>query len=347
MIYDSKVNHFKDSGDWYLEQQPLRVVIISDFEGISGVCTFRQVIEEFGKPFEKAKTLITEDVNAAIRGLKIAGATEIGVVDGHRWGNPPNIIDEKIETGATVLRKKRERDDFIKSCDAQILVGFHAMAGTNDGFLSHTSSSILGLALGLNGQYIGETAWCVWKGAYTGFPTIMVTGDTATVREAKSFFPEITGVTVKTALSRTTAECLPPKKTRRMIEDIAAHALKKLSQFKVPETPKPPIELDLVFASPEFTDPVAAISGYRRKGDRWLSYTVKNWPELDEAFSMALRLVLSHLVNLQENLIEVASEQRNRYVREFVCHVWESKFPPLPKLKTHREKQVQPKQRKL
>ena len=45
----------------------MRVIIISDFEGISGVRTFRQVIKEFGKPFEKARTLITEDVNAAIR----------------------------------------------------------------------------------------------------------------------------------------------------------------------------------------------------------------------------------------------------------------------------------------
>jgi len=325
----------------------LRVIIISDFEGISGVHTFRQVIKEFGKPFEKARTLITEDVNAAIRGLKAAGAIEIGVVDGHRWGNPPNIIDEKIEAGITVLREKRERDNFIKSCDAQVLVGFHAMAGTKDGFLSHTSSSILGLALGLNAQYVGETAWCVWKGAYTGFPTIMVTGDAAVVREAKSFFPEIKGVTVKTALSRTSAKCLPLEKTRRMIEDVATYALKNLSQFKVPETPEPPIEMDLVFASPSFADSVAIMPGYQRKGDRWLSYTAKNWPELNEAFSMALRLALSQLVNLQENRSGVGSKQGNRYVREFVYHAWESEFPPLPELKTCREKQIQPKQPKL
>ena len=321
----------------------MKVTIISDFEGISGVHTFRQVIKEFGKSFEKARTLITEDVNAAIRGLKAAGATEIGVVDGHRWGNPPNIIDEKIEAGATVLREKRERDNFIKSCDAQVLVGFHAMAGTKDGFLSHTSSSILGLALGLNGQYVGETAWCVWKGAYTGFPTIMVTGDAAVVREAQSFFPEIKGVTVKTALSRTSAKCLPPKKTRRMIEDVATYALKNLSRFKVPEIPELPIEMDLVFASPSFADSVATMPRYRRQGDQWLSYTAKNWPELNEAFSMALRLALSQLVNLQENLSRVESEQRNGYVREFVRHVWESEFPPLPKLKRHNEKSFQPK----
>jgi len=325
----------------------LRVIIISDFEGISGVHTFRQVIKEFGRPFEKARTLITEDVNAAIRGLKAAGATEIGVVDGHRWGNPPNIIDEKTEAGITVLREKSARDNFIKSCDAQVLVGFHAMAGTKDGFLSHTSSSILGLALGLNGQYVGETAWCVWKGAYMGFPTIMVTGDAAVVREAKSFFPEIKGVAVKTALSRTSAKCLPLEKTRRMIEDVATYALKNLSQFKVPETPEPPIEMDLVFASPSFANSVAIMPGYRRKGDRWLSYTAKNWPELNEAFSTALRLALSQLVNLQENRSGVGSKQGNRYVREFVCHAWESEFPPLPELKTCREKQVQPKQPKL
>ena len=325
----------------------MRVIIISDFEGISGVNTFRQVIKEFGKPFEKARDLIAEDVNAAIRGLKAAGATEIGVVDGHRWGNPPNIIDEKIEAGATVLREKRERANFMKSCVAQVLMGFHAMAGTKDGFLSHTSSSILGLALGLNGQYIGETAWCVWKGAYTGFPTIMVTGDAAVVREAKSFFPEIEGVTVKTALSRTSAKCLPPKKTRRMIEDVATHALKNLAQFKVPEIPALPIEMDLVFASPSFADSVATMPGCRRKGDRWLSYNAKNWPELNEAFSTALRLALSQLVNLQENLGGVGSEQGNRYVRKFVRQVWESEFPPLPKLKLYTEKQVQPKQPKL
>jgi len=321
----------------------LRVIIISDFEGISGVHTFRQVIKEFGKPFEKARTLITEDVNAAIRGLKAVGVTEIGVVDGHRWGNPPNIIDEKIEAGATVLREKRERDNFIKSCVAQVLVGFHAMAGTKDGFLSHTFSSTLGLALGLNGQYVGETAWCVWKGAYTGFPTIMVTGDATVVREAKSFFPEIKGVAVKTALSITSAKCLPQKKTRRMIEDVATHALKNLAQFKVPEIPETPIEMDLVFASPSFADSVATMPGYRRKGDRGLSYTAKNWAELNEAFSMALRLALSQLVNGQENLGGVGSDQGNRYVREFVRRVWESEFPPLPELKPYNEKSFQQK----
>lgn len=313
----------------------MKVIIISDFEGISGVYTFRQVVSEFGKPFEKARTLITEDVNAVIRGLKAAGATEIGVVDGHRWGNPPNIIDEKIETDATVLREKRERDDFIRSCAAQVLLGFHAMAGTKDGFLSHTSSSILGLALGLNGQYVGETAWCVWKGAYHGFPTIMVTGDAAVVREAKSFFPEIEGVVVKTALSRTSARCFPPKKTRSMIENVATYALKNLARFKIPKMPAPPIVMDLVFGSPRFANSVAAMPGYQKNGDRWISYTAENWPELNEAFSKALSLALSRLIDLQENLnrTEEVPEQRNRYIRDFVRRCWESEFPSLPELK--------------
>lgn len=319
----------------------MKVIIISDLEGISGVHTFRQVITEFGKPFEKARTLITEDVNAAIRGLKAAGATEIGVVDGHRWGSPPNIIDEKIEAGATVLREKRERNNFMKSCAAQLLVGFHAMGGMKDGFLSHTSSSLLGLALGLNGQYIGETAWCVWRGAYSEFPTIMVTGDDAVVREAKSFFPEIEGVTVKTALSRTSAKCLPAKKARRMIEDTATYALKNLGQFKTPKMPATPIEMDLIFASPRLTDPVATIPGYRRKGDRWLSYTAKNWSELNEAFSTALNLALSQLLTLQEDLGGTGPKQVDRYVRKFVRQVWESEVPSLPDLKPYTEKPFQ------
>ncbi len=64
----------------------LKVVIIDDMEGVSGIDDWHQILygcEEF-EEFGRAQ--VTEDVNAAIRGLRKAGATEIRVIDYHGSG---------------------------------------------------------------------------------------------------------------------------------------------------------------------------------------------------------------------------------------------------------------------
>ena len=71
---------------------PVRVHVISDLEGVSGIVKGGQT--SGGEPmFEEARRLYTEEINAAVRGAKTAGATEIVVMDCHgaggEWtGNP-------------------------------------------------------------------------------------------------------------------------------------------------------------------------------------------------------------------------------------------------------------------
>ena len=58
----------------------MRVHIISDMEGVSGIVKPEQT--SGGDPmFEERHKLYTEEINAAVRGAKAGGATEIVVIN--------------------------------------------------------------------------------------------------------------------------------------------------------------------------------------------------------------------------------------------------------------------------
>jgi D-amino peptidase len=66
----------------------MRIAMITDMEGISGITRWEQV--GAGRPmFEEGRRLYTEDVNAAIRGAYNGGATEVVVMDWHGAGGGP------------------------------------------------------------------------------------------------------------------------------------------------------------------------------------------------------------------------------------------------------------------
>jgi hypothetical protein len=61
------------------------VLIMSDMEGVSGIVTWSQVTGGH-LMYEEGRKLYTGEINAAVRGAKRAGATEIVAVDCHGAG---------------------------------------------------------------------------------------------------------------------------------------------------------------------------------------------------------------------------------------------------------------------
>ncbi len=265
----------------------LKILVLADLEGVSGVGDYHLLIPT-GRIYQKACENLTKDINAAVKGLKTAGATEIHIVDSHStvWPTrpgPQNIIKAEIDPGINktiggwdILELTRSSEDLLRSYDAQVIVGEHAMAGTPDGFVSHTHSD--NTALRINGQYVGEIEWQTWLLGYYDVPTIMVTGDAAAVREAQTFFPEIEGVTVKTARSRDKAECLPEDEAGELIEKAASKALKNLRKFKPQKLP-PPIKIDLIFTTPELARFGSYMPRAFQTDDRTVSYKARDYPE--------------------------------------------------------------------
>jgi D-amino peptidase len=119
--------------------------VISDMEGVAGIVKWQQTTGG-EKAYDEGRVLYTQEINAAVRGAKTAGATEIVVMDCHGAGGGydfnslvPDLLDPACEY--VVQQEWTEYTGFLESgCDAALFVGMHAMAGTADGVLSHTVS---------------------------------------------------------------------------------------------------------------------------------------------------------------------------------------------------------------
>ncbi|MDB5102307.1 MAG: Peptidase D-aminopeptidase [Cyanobacteria bacterium RYN_339] len=226
----------------------MRVIIMTDMEGVSGIVVWDQV--NGGSPmFEEGRKLYTEEINAAVRGARAAGATEIVVVDCHGAGGPwtfNSLVPELLDPGCDWVAHhpwSRYTDLLEKGCDACLLVGMHAMAGTPDGVMCHTVSSTSWRSLRFNDTFVGEVginaALC---GAF-GCPVLLVTGDEATCRESRALLGAgLTTVAVKQGLSRYSARMIPPVRARQMIEDGARIALSDLKAVK-PYVPAGPVTI--------------------------------------------------------------------------------------------------------
>jgi D-amino peptidase len=223
----------------------MRVLIMSDMEGVSGIVVWDQV--EGGKPmYEEGRKLYTEEINAAVRGARAAGATEIVVVDCHGAGGGwtfNSLIPELLDPGCDWVAHhawSRYTELLEQGCDACLLIGMHARSGTPDGVLCHTISTTTWRNLWFNDDLVGESGINAALCGHYGCPILLVTGDQATCRETTELLGTgLTTVAVKRGLSRYSARQIPPVRARQMIEGGARRALDNLSAVKpyVPATP--------------------------------------------------------------------------------------------------------------
>lgn len=285
-------------------RKSLKILIVNDIEGISGIDNVRQI--HYGsKEFEEGRIQVTEDVNAAIRGLRAGGATEIRVVDSHGSGGPnKNIIPEKLERDIVLFQEgpvyKRLKKAADKSIDAAVFVGFHAMADTKDGFLRHTIT--LEPRISINSKPVGETAIDAYALAEYGIPVIMVTGDQALVREASTFLPGIETAQVKTSLDCRTTNCIPLSEARRLILATAKRALSRVDESMPVQITKP-IEVGVSFPRKEQTDLCETIPRAKRKGEHTISYIAEDWDEAYSFVRTTIRLAGQYAIGaLEEKL---------------------------------------------
>jgi D-amino peptidase len=225
-------------------------------EGVAGIVKWQQVTGG-EKLYDEARILYTEEINAAVRGAKAAGATEIVVMDNHGAGGPysfnsllPELLDPACEY--VVQEEWTEYTAFLESgCDAALLVGMHALAGAADGVLSHTVSGQSWESLRFNGTLVGETGINAAVCGHWGVPVVLVTGDRAVCREGRELLGDgLTTVEVKEGLGRYSARMKTPKQSRELIEAGAKEALSDLSAVK-PYDPGRPCEIEVVFFSPD------------------------------------------------------------------------------------------------
>lgn len=173
----------------------MRIYIMTDLEGVAGVLNATDWCYPHSRYFERAKELLTQEVNAAIEGFFAAGVTEITVADGHGCGGiDPLLLDPRAEllrgtpTGYPLL--------LDRTYDAVAFVGQHARAGSEYAHLAHTQGWDV-LDLSVNGLSIGEFGQFGLCALELGVPVILCTGDLALCREATALVPGVEAVAVK------------------------------------------------------------------------------------------------------------------------------------------------------
>lgn len=209
-----------------------KIYIVTDLEGASGVYQFAQT-RDAGPRNEQAKEYLMGDIAAVVRGLRAGGATEIVVLDGH---GTQAFVPHLMERGAKYITGL-PRPCVLCGLDASfaglVQLGAHAMMGTPDGVLCHTQSSRSENRYWYNDVESGELAQVAVVAGHYGVPTIMVTGDEATCREAKKFFgPEVVTVAVKRGLARESAELYPFAETREALFAGAKQAMTLVGKAK-------------------------------------------------------------------------------------------------------------------
>ncbi len=244
----------------------MRVFIVSDMEGVAGITNWHQV--SGGDPmYEEGRVLYTEEINAAVRGARAGGATEIVVMDCHGAGggwNFNSLIPDRLDPGCEFVVQKEwtEYTEILeRGCDAALFVAMHAMAGTADGGMSHTVSGTDWRNLRFNGRLVGETGINAALCGTWGCPVLLVTGDEATCREGVELLGDrLTTVAVKQSLGRFSARHRTPATARAMIEAGAQTALAHLSAV-TPYDPGRPCAIEVELATPDQTEQ------YRHRGD--------------------------------------------------------------------------------
>jgi D-amino peptidase len=220
-------------------QRSLKVLLLYDMEGVSGATDFRHT--SFAHPIEygQGRKSLTADVNAAVAGLKAAGASDVVVVDGHGSGNAgqPDVLEDELAAPAKMHYRDSPfdiyMDSFDESIDAIVAIGMHAGAGNRQGFLSHTYT-FEDVEYKVNGIPFNESMILAMGAARLRIPLVAVTGDDQLEKELRRELPWVQYATVKHAVDRSKAEALPREEASRRIEIAARDGLSRLAAAEVP-----------------------------------------------------------------------------------------------------------------
>lgn len=263
----------------------MKVLIMTDIEGISGVDNWEQVHRHDWDGEQKARERLMADTNAAIEGAARAGADKIYVVDGHGSGN--SFIKELLDPRATQISVAEYIDIYNREkIDACLEIGVHAKPGTTGAFLEHVQSSKNWFAYRLNGIDYGEIAQSALYAGMHGVPFVCVSGDDATCREARAMFGEtLPCAEVKRGISWREAESIDFKEAEEKIKTAVEEGIRRRDEFK-PFTLPLPLTIEVTFVRADICE----------------DYLSK-YPNLERVDSRTLRRVSNEVITYKDVLL--------------------------------------------
>lgn len=245
-----------------MEETTMRIYIHTDLEGISGIDCIEMMARDHER-HQEARVNLMGDLNAAIDGAFAGGAEQVTVLDSHGGGGSfiLELLDPRAENDTKPNGKWWGLLD--ETYHGTFFIGAHAMAGTMNGFLDHTQSSLSWYNYSVNGRKMGELAQWAMVAGHFGVPMLMVSGDERACVEAHEFFRPIETAMVKRGIGRNQAELVDLAEARRRIREAARRAIALIGQAK-PWQPSKPLEILLEYTRSDYADEAAGREGVER-----------------------------------------------------------------------------------
>ena len=272
-----------------IAQQGKKVYISVDMEGISGINGDDQTAAGAAE-YGRARKLMAEDANAAIRGAFDGGATDVLVNDSH--GGQRNLLPEDLDPRARLISHSFKRHGMMEgldeSFDAVIFVGYHAKADSPRGVFAHTGSGVV-KDLRVNGKSVGEGGMNALLADWYGVPVVMVSGDDVAVAQQKETAPSVRTVAVKRAINGRAVELRPLVETRREIQAAARDGVS--ASKKVVPVRAPSYTVQMQFRNFNIPEVATAFSEVRLVSPDTVEFTRSSMPDAYRIIRVLYRFI--------------------------------------------------------
>jgi D-amino peptidase len=261
-------------------QQPLKVFISANMEGVAGAVTAEQ-LGPAGFEYQRFREFMTAEVLAAIEGAREAGATEIVVADGH--GNMQNLLIERFPADVRIVRGTGRPLGMMQGIDstfhAAVFIGYHSAATNLAGVRAHTFSSARYTSVRLNGRLMAESTFNAALAAHFGVPVVAISGDEAAVQELLDIVPRAAGAVVKNSIGFHSAITMTPEAAQRAIRDAVRTGLQRRGEIR-PWSMAGPYHLELGFKHYRAAEVLAYLPIVERISSHSIRYTAARLPDI-------------------------------------------------------------------
>lgn len=271
----------------------MKLFLSTDFEGVSGIVAWEQIIEGNAE-YEQGRRLLTDEVNAVISGALEAGVTEFVVNDSHHWMR--NLHPQDLLGKATLITGKHKPLYMMEGMDNSFagvcFVGYHGSIGAEHAVLSHTYSPSVIWEVRINGKIVGESGINALVAAHYGVPIMLVSGDAATTHEAEDIAPRAERIMVKDSLGRFAASNLHPEVACDLLRNGTKRAVQQLASMQAPPFALP-VTMEITFLVADMAEMALWVRGVERVNARTVKVVGEQLLDLYRTFVTILTLTRS------------------------------------------------------
>lgn len=268
----------------------MKIYISADMEGISGIVSGKQVTSG-NRDYERARKMMTKEVNTMIDALYFRGANEVLVNDSH--GSMDNILIEDFDERAELISGSPKPLSMMEGIDDSfdycIFLGYHGRAGKEAAVMDHLYSSSSVFEARINGKAVSEAGLNGRLAGYFGIPVAVVTGDQNAISCSKEELNYHIGIQVKEAIGRNSAKLLAFPKVIQKIRDGVEEFFNKKEKLK-PTIENGKINLEVEFNKTTMAEMASLIPGTNFVDGRTLSYESDDYLNIYKTFRAMLGL---------------------------------------------------------